>query len=370
MDIAFVLSYVPDPRTNKRIETVKKAGNVSVVCWNRMNSGIWVAKDLGVNYIEIKIKAEYEQPLKRIVQTLKFIGAAKKELKLLNPKCLCVSNFDMLFLVFLYNLGRRNKAAIIYEVADLNSLIIDKHKGIKRVIQRLVLFLERKMCRGVDVLVITSEKFFDVYYKDFLEKSKVVFMPNMPELTPFANYRRKERGDFTVGFIGYVRYENQLKMLVDAARNSNVKAFFAGTGPNSEIEEYCCGKTDVEYYGQYNYDNEIASLYGRVDCVYAVYDADLANVRIALPNKLYESIYCELPIIVAKGTYLAELVEGMGVGVAVSHTDEKDLVNVLNRLSKDKDYYQSIVKNCETHKSKIDASCYNERLLNRVMSLQ
>ena len=369
IDIAFLLSHIPDPRLNKRIAYLKKSGNVSVVCWNRMNSEIWSAKDLDVNKIEIKIKAEYGQPLSRLYQTLKFVIAAKKELKTLKPRILYVCNFDMLILAFLYNLGRNNMTAIFYEVADLNSLIIDKHKGIKRVIQWLVIFLERKICRKIDLLVITSEKFFDVYYKDFIEKSRVMFFPNMPELKPFACYKRKKEGVFTVGFIGFIRYKNQLKMLVDAAQNCNVKVFFAGTGLTSEIEDYCSGKKDVNYYGQYNYDNEIANLYGLVDCVYSVYDADLGNVKVALPNKLYEAIYCGLPIIVAKGTYLAELVENMGVGVAVSHKDQKELISALNKLSNDKDYYQTIVKNCEVQKNKINADYYREELLRIIMSL-
>lgn len=71
------------------------------------------------------------------------------------------------------------------------------------------------------------------------------------------------------------------------------------------------------------------------------------NVKVALPNKLYESILCELPIIVAKGTYLSELVEKMGVGVSVSHKDKNELKNVLTKLANDKSYYQSMVESCK-----------------------
>lgn len=367
MDITFVLSHIPDPRTNKRIESLKKVGSVSVVCWNRMNSKIWEAKDFSVKNIEIKIKTEYEQPLKRLFQTWKFILVAKKQLKSLNPKCLYVGNVDMLLLAYIHNFGRKNKAAIFYEVADLNSLIIDKQKGMKRVIQGLIKYGEKKMCKKVDTLIITSERFYNVYYKDFFIGSKVVFIPNMPEPEPFTQYKRKEKGNFTVGYIGYIRYENQLKMLIDAAEKSNIKAFMAGTGIDSEIEEYCKGKTNVQYFGQYNYDAEIANLYGQVDCVYAVYDASLMNVRVALPNKLYEAIYCGLPIIVADGTYLAELVVDMGVGVTVSHTDQKDLINLLKKLSQDKEYYQSLVDNCKKAKGDINASSYHEKLINRIL---
>jgi len=122
----------------------------------------------------------------------------------------------------------------------------------------------------------------------------------------------------------------------------------------------------IEYYGKYDYDLEIAKLYGKIDCVFSVYDADMNNVKVALPNKLYEAIYCEIPIIVAKGTYLAELVEEMGVGIAVSHTDVAGLEKALKKLATDIEYYNSLVKACKEHKSEIDMSIYNEQLLNRI----
>ena len=83
-----------------------------------------------------------------------------------------------------------------------------------------------------------------------------------------------------------------------------------------------------------------------VDCVYAVYDADNPNVRIALPNKLYESILCELPIIVAKQTYLAELVKEWGVGISVNHKEVKELVEAIACLKNNREVYEEIRNAC------------------------
>lgn len=158
-------------------------------------------------------------------------------------------------------------------------------------------------------------------------------------------------GTFTIGFIGGIRYINQMKMLVDVAGELGCNVLFAGAGGTSgdyeEIKKYCAGKDYVLFTGKYDYEKEIAQLYGRVDCVYAVYDADNPNVRIALPNKLYESIVCELPIVVAKDTYLSELVQKWGVGVAVSHNNKGELKDKFERLMNDKEYYDNIVAHCK-----------------------
>ena len=189
-------------------------------------------------------------------------------------------------------------------------------------------------------------------------------MPNTPDKEVFANYKKKSTGLFTVGFIGGIRYLEQMKLLVDACSIVGCNVLFAGAGGTTDdylkITDYCKGKQNVEFYGKYNYSEEIAKLYGMVDCVYAVYDADNPNVRIALPNKLYESIICELPIIVAKNTYLEELVKYYNVGYSVSHHDVNDLVNVLKELATGKCHVSPL--SFEMAKEDIDINKYNKEL--------
>lgn len=370
MDIMFVISHFPDPRMNKRLQVTKEIGETALVFWDRGTVKIWDVFHLDVENIKINVIADYTNPLKRIFPTIKFAYKALKQIKLLKPKCLYVSNVDMLMIAKIYSFGRKNKPKIIYEIADLNKLIADEQKGFfGKCAKKILTYLEKYLCREISTLIVTSEKFFENYYSNFVPKSKLLFMPNVPDLRAFKDYSRKKTGRFTIGFIGAVRYKNQMKMLINAAEKCNVDILFAGAGLDNEIETICKEKSFVNYYGKYNYDKEISNLYKQVDCVYAVYDADLNNVKIALPNKLYESIYCELPIIVSKGTYLAELVEKMNVGVAVNHNDSQDLITVLTKLSADKEYYNKLVQGCKEHKSEINVEIYNDLLKNIVVKL-
>ena len=101
---------------------------------------------------------------------------------------------------------------------------------------------------------------------------------------------------------------------------------FAGYEEEPQIiYETCKDRTDVDWYGRFNFDEKVAEMYGKCNVMYSVYDADMENVRVALPNKLYEAVYCEMPLIVAKGTYLEEVVNEWGVGVAVDHRSAEEL---------------------------------------------
>ncbi len=311
----------------------------------------------------IYLAANYGNPIARVLPTIRFIFKALRSLRRIRPEAIYVEGLDMLFVAWLYSLGKKRKPKLFYEVADVHSLLIDPQRdAIKKLAQKLLVCMDAHLCRHIDLLVNTSEKYYEVYFSRFVPKDKLVVMPNVPEPSVFKDYERKAKGAFTVGFIGAIRYKEQLKMLIRVAPKTSTNVFFAGSAFDDEIEVLSQNKDWITYYGAYEHTTEAAKLYGMVDCIYSVYNADLANVRIALPNRLYEAIYCELPIIVAKGTYLAELVEKMGVGVAVSHKDETELEQVIKRLSTDKDYYNGFVKACRVHKKSIAIDPYNEQL--------
>ncbi|AZN38584.1 glycosyltransferase [Paenibacillus albus] len=370
MDILFVISHVPNPRMNKRMQVAKEIGNTGVIYWDRGTVKIWDVFHADISNIKLSIKANYTNPLKRIIPTFKFGVKAIKEIARLKPKSLYVANIDMLIIASLYAFGRKNKPKIIYEIADLNQLIADSQTTtLKKFMRMMLVYLEKKLCQNISTLVVTSEKFYEHYYSKFVPKSKLLFFPNIPNLEAFKNYSKTKNEKFTVGFIGAIRYKNQMKMLIEAAEKSNVNILFAGAGLDDEIQQISKEKNFIKYSGRYNYEKEIASLYQQVDAIYSVYDADLNNVKLALPNKLYESIYCELPIIVAKGTYLSEIVTDKGVGVAVDHNNSLELQQELDRLSNNQNYYDSILIACRDNKNDINIKLYNEKLAERLNAI-
>lgn len=364
--ITFILGKYPDPRLQNRISTEKKVGRVSLICWD-MGSVNFDFLDDEVDIYPIKIKANRTNPLKRLLPTIIFAVKAQKRLFKISPQILHVENVDMLFVAFLYYLFRRDKPKIIYEVADLHGLIINNPKSSgRKFIKWILIKLEKYLCKKISILILTSNKFYEVYYRGFVSREKVLFIPNIPNLAAFSNYRKKQGGKFTIGFIGAVRYKEQMKLLIDAAEGKGVDILIAGFAFDREIEAYCANKRYVIFYGKYDYNKDIANIYGQVDCVYSVYNADDNNVKVALPNKLYEAVYCELPIIVAKGTYLSELVERMGIGITVSHKSITDLENIIERISTDREYYERFVEACRKHKSDIDREKYDLKLLSKI----
>ncbi len=372
ISIAFIISHRPDNRYIKRINVLKEKFDLNLLFWNKADETINPVID-GVSITEVHIPANQTNPLKRVPETIRFINKAYKALAEIAPDIVYVGNLDMLYIARKYKKRRNTNAKIIYEIADLHRLIIDEQKSVKKLFSNNLKRRENKYIRDVDILVLTSMKFYDVYYNKMISKSKVVFLPNMPEEKTFGGYIPKKRDGqtFTVGFIGWIRYKNQLRMLIDAAGKVGCNVLFAGTdGEGTEFEEYCKQFSYVQFLGSFKYEEKIRDLYDMIDCVYAVYDADWANVRVALPNKLYEAIDCEKPIIVAKNTYLGELVKEYGIGQEVNHTSVNELEEVLLKLMNDKEYYDKLVDNCRVAKRNATLTKYNKGLLDKISSFE
>ena len=366
MNTSFLLTHVPDPKTNKRIKVFKSYGNTSVICSRRKSQDIWepVYSDVKHYIYDFDLPAS-QHIIKRYFVSKQYQKAALKRLNKLQPDVIYADGMDSLLIAAKYK--RKHRLKLFYDVADLRESYIEESDNlIKSAVNFIIKKIEKRCFQNVDYLVVTSEKFYEVYYHRLIRHDRVIYIPNAPDPEVFKGYQKKSKGDFTVGFIGGIRYLAQMKMLVDAAGKCGCNVIFAGAGGTSEdyrgISEYCKNNPFVRFTGKYDYQKDIARLYGMVDCVYAVYNADNPNVRIALPNKLYESVLCELPIIVAKGTYLSELVEKWGVGVSVSHTDAEELAAALRRLKEDTVLRGDIVQHCKEIKDSVCIERFHERI--------
>ncbi|WP_342600223.1 glycosyltransferase [Psychrobacillus sp. FSL H8-0483] len=372
MSIVFIIPYVPIPRMVKRIKTSSSIDNTSVIFWDRGTDEI-TNLDLPSNaeIHHIKEKANEGQPLKRLGATFRFSRKAFSILKTENPTCIHVTKTDMLLLVWLFCITRKKRPSVIYEVSDIHVMAFNNSKSLfKKVIKLCLYILERIGMSVVDRLIITSESFWNAYYKRLIPKRNVLFLPNTPRESIFKSYKPKEGGRFRIGFIGKVRYKEQLKLLIDASERADIDILIAGNGVDlSEITDYCRGKQNIIIYGPYKYEEEIATLYSEVDCIYSMYDTKIQNVRIALPNRLYEAAICGLPLIVSKETELSNIVEKEVLGVSVADGNINELTNALLKLKNDFFLRREIKENCRSFYLKWKYDVVNQKLIDTFKEL-
>ena len=96
----------------------------------------------------------------------------------------------------------------------------------------------------------------------------------------------------------------------------------------------------IKYYGPFKANVDIPGIYNTIDLSFAVYDSASRNVQLALPNKLYESMFFNVPMLVAKNTSLHKEVMKSKIGVGISLSTEKQFSEDIRRVSPKKiEYY-------------------------------
>lgn len=364
-ELIALVSHVPNPRANRRMNELATKYDVTLLYWNKGGESCSVQNMGNVKQVEINIKADRTHVEKRIVPFIKFLKLTVGRMKKDKPSAVYAERIDMLAIAWFYKQFYDKNVKIIFEIPDLPSALVDKSRKLSsRVVKGLVHMMEKPMYRKVDMLIVTSEKFYENYYIKYIPREKMVYLPNIPDLACFKDYKRVKNDVFTVGFIGVIRYPKQLEMLLECAKKLPIKVLLAGfTEACQELVERASKMENVECFGQYNYNQDIAILYQKCDAIFSVYDSGMANVNYALPNKLYEAVHCRKPIIVAKGTYLGEIVQQYGIGVVVDSSSQTELENVIERMM-NSDEYNKFVTNCEKAVDLIDKDMYERKFYN------
>lgn len=245
-------------------------------------------------------------------------------------------SFDLLFISSF--LSAKNR---YYEIGDL------------RIVDSVVYdVINRRLLKKQDKIFVTSIKFAEFLHEKYeVSKEKVKVVENKLHPEFFAG-NRKNKSPIThrrirVGIIGLLRYRQVLDFLFAIKGSDNrLEVHIYGSGVFLEkVQSFVDGK-NVFYHGEFSYPVDLDNIYQNVDISFVMYNSEDLNVRLALPNKLYESIYYKTPLIVSSSTYLAEKVKSYGVGLEWDIRDMQNLPAAIENVFKNS-MYEKYVENCD-----------------------
>jgi succinoglycan biosynthesis protein ExoL len=213
----------------------------------------------------------------------------------------------------------RKQNTVLIEVPDLP---YRSKSLLKSMLQKIVFVSMIKLL--ADKLVVTSPAFLD-----YLDKSKPFLLDeNFPSLDIAKSiYNIKRNEGLVISYIGVIRYFEQLELVIKYVLETerDVKLNIYG-GPldrfNLILRKFgnmieSSGK--IIYHGEFKYEESIADIYTNSTFVYSVYDADQLNVRLALPNKVYEACLAKKWFLCAQNTYLGKYVAEEGIGISLPY---------------------------------------------------
>lgn len=344
-------SHIPDPRIIKRLNSLNKFFDEShLLYWERdFGNGFSFAGIEGVISASISTTSD-PSLVKRILEDRKLREKTINKILTYGPDVIYIAGVELLWAI--KKVPSKRKPIIILEIADLPANThISKLGFFGKSVEKILINVVKEV---PDYYVITSPGFYHGYYEKYgFDKNKFFVFENVPQKNIFKTYEinpekimNKEK--LVIGYIGAVAYYSSLKALFEACNNiENVEIVIAGKGPDSEkVENEAKKYKNVKVLGRYNYEQDISRLYSMVDVVYSLYNVDNYNVKLALPNKLYESIVCGKPIIVAKDTYLEEYVKELEVGFSAPYKDVDALKALIEDIYNDREKLSDISRKC------------------------
>lgn len=326
--LIFISSALQQPRHQKRIDLLSKKYDLKIFYFFRDKY-----TDNYKNYTNNAIKigdvkdGEY---FSRIYLLLKlFFILIRSSVK----NVYCTSPDQVLIAL----LARKK---VFFEVGDLYQ--IDGRNKIYQILDKFIL-------PRISGLILTSQYFYSGYFKKFHKflKNKVLVVENklVPNYESFVSdyrknfYEKKQDKIFKFGLIGSLAFEKSLFKIRD----------FIVNNPEYQLHIYGDGLVDIFndipncfYHGHFKSPEDLSLIYNNIDINIILYDYDNNNVKLALPNKLYESIAFLKPIICASGVALSEYVISNHIGIIVNDDDlEASAKKIINEYEF---YIESLAK--------------------------
>lgn len=204
-------------------------------------------------------------------------------------------------------------------------------------------YLEKRICKIIkkSVLSVFRSEGFLRYHFGENEQSNTFVIPNRlhPSILkhsykPSFNINIEK---LRIGFVGSIRYESIYNFMnIVLKRFPNHEAHFYGIFVSDRERQQFEGLSKFKncfFHGEFKSPDDLPGVYSQIDLVLSTYDNRKINVRYAEPNKLYEAIYFETPIIVSDNTFLADRVTELNVGYVVDPFDEQSILNFIKGLS-------------------------------------
>lgn len=264
-----------------------------------------------------------------------FLRVWKSERRRVRPDVICATGLD---LAILGNCVFKLPSRLVYEVGDLRLTPDTAFPG-----HHIVRYLEDKVIRSCGLLTVTAPGFVNEYYEDRCPGiwSRTVVVENAIPLNVARSLERPTSCSWTrkpvrLGYIGRIRYPSTLYPLIQAVQQApeDFELLVYGDGPYRHVvEDAAAESSNVHYFGPFKNPDDLAAIYRSIDCCYVVYDNQDFNVRVALPNKLYESVFFGIPLIVAQDTALADKIREWGVGWIVDPRHSGAIERLLSSIT-------------------------------------
>lgn len=322
------MSVLSNPNNTKRIEEAVANGfDVDVYAFDRKSGTPNLPKGVDVKILgNFTSDIPYWKRISLLINGIKSILAHYKDDE-------CVFYLFRNDIAILFSMLSRRP--YIFEEADMTHTNI----GVQIVRDSMEWMIKRIIKKSV-LSVFRSEGFLQYHFENNCPNN-VYIIPNRlhPDVLKLPKMDDKTVDDNCIkfAFVGSIRYNTIYTFSLTLLKKfpQHEFHFYGGFATKQDEEQY---KTfamfpNCYFHGSFMSPNDLPKIYSRIDVLLSAYDVSAINPRYAEPNKLYEAIFFDKPIIVSSKSFLADKVKRLGIGYEVDALDEKSIIDLIQSIN-------------------------------------
>jgi len=282
---------------------------------------------------------------------LRFIWHIK--LKLITTKASIIFAEDIYTLPFIIILGKLKRAKIYYDSRELFGYLAGlKDKKLKQTFWK---WIEKFFIKKADCVIVTGAMDGDFLKKEY-GLHNIILLRNLPRYyKPTLNldlhsHLQMHTNKKIILYQGVLLKGRGIEKVFEVLKDLPEHVFVIAGG--GEFEEYYkklsaeMNLVDQVYFIGKLTQEELPKITTSADVGVALIENLSTSYYYALPNKLFEYIMAEVPVITSNLPQMKEVIDKYDVGFTVEFESKDELISAIKKLTEDKSLYESKKQNC------------------------
>jgi len=346
-----------DPRLAKEMDTLQRNGYfVKLLCWDRDLKNDY-QKRTDYDEIILKLKAPWGNsiifflPIWWCFVFFQLLTVQWDMVHAINLDCIIPATFA----------AKIKRKPIIYEMFDTYEDMIK----LPNLIRNTGIIIDKWFMKMANGIIIVDES----RVKEFngIPNANIAIVYNVPL---DVNYQLKEHcangNKFRIFYAGLLGEGRSIENVITAVQDlENVEFIIAGFGPQlPEIKrKIASSKGKIKYIGSIKHSEVIENTFAS-DLLFSLYDPIIRLNKFASSNKLFESMMCNKPILVSRGSSMDNIVIKENCGLVVDCNDIEKIKEVIIKLKENPELcFQLGANGRKAHDLKYNWKIMEQRLL-------
>ncbi len=277
--------------------------------------------------------------------------------------CIHACDFDTGYVAS--RISAKYEKKLVYDIFDYFSDSRIMPKLLKAVISKME---NSVVSRANATIICTEQRRIQIAEA---HPKRIVVIENTPVARDFQSEKPAFDDKVHLSYTGTFSLDRYIEEILEAVRHyDDLWLDIAGFGRLEDLVVKASEECErIRYHGKVDHERALRIEAGS-DVIIALYDPKVPNNKLAAPNKFYEGLMLGVPLVTVRGTSVADWVEELGTGRAVSSSFETsefyDAVKTLTNNNRDNSI---TLRSKELYKGKYDWANMAERLRNLYATL-